>query len=503
MKKILILCLCIFGLLVTQGTLAHAQKTEMAAEAIQELKKEIQGLRKQMKAEREANDARIREMQKKLEAVSKAIMNKDSLSAETELDAEIEKTSAGIPSSETGGDPSSIGRTVQSFNPDISVILDTYYHNSHFSGTSGGEMSDIYENIAGFGHTHGDDHGHEHGGLEEGFNLRHLELYLSGEVDPYFKAYAIAAISEDDAEIEEAVIQTTCLPAGLQLQAGKFFSHFGRINPQHSHAWDFVNQPLIYQLTLGDHGLNETGAQLSWLAPTRFHLLAGVEAFQGDNELLFSHIGGEELPDKDGPRLWVGWLKFSPNLPQKHGLQAGLFGGRGIHQEEHDGNDDGTNDHWLDGHGEFLGVDCVYKYDANDAYGLGDFTLQGEYLWRKTDLSVYRHDLNPAFVGQDRIDKQDGYYIQAVYGILPRWRAGLRWEQVGLTNKSAFPDGTSISYDDSYRVTGMLDFTPTEFSRIRLQVDQGEYALDSGDQDVWQIFMQLMVSLGTHGAHKF
>jgi hypothetical protein len=52
----------------------------------------------------------------------------------------------------------------------------------------------------------------------------------------------------------------------------------------------------------------------------------------------------------------------------------------------------------------------------------------------------------------------------------------------------------------------MLDFTPTEFSRFRLQASKGEYVLgDLGDreQDVWQVFMQLMISLGTHGAHKF
>lgn len=504
MNRKLIFFIFISGVVFTLGTHCFSQERGASVEVINELKQEIQNLREQMEVEKRGYEVRLEEMQDKIDAVSSLLLEKAATGAEEDLEAAIARSQPEeIPAAGSEGVWSGIAGGVQSLNPEISVIVDTYYQNSHFSGTSNGEMSDIYENMAGFGHVHGDDHGHDHGGLEEGFNLRHLELYFSGEVDPYFKAYAIAAVSEDDAEIEEAVIQTTCLPAGFQLQAGKFFSHFGRINPQHSHQWDFVDQPLIYQLTLGSHGLNEKGAQLSWLAPTPFYLLAGVEAFQGDNELLFNYIGGDQLPDKDGPRLWVGWLKFSPNLPQNHGLQAGLFGARGVHQEEHDGNDDGLNDHWLDGYGKFLGVDCVYKYDSNSAYGLGDLTLQGEYFWREKDLSVYRHDLNPAFVGQDRIDKQDGYYVQAIYGFLPRWRAGLRWEQVGLTNKSEFPDGTSVSYDDSYRVAGMLDFTPTEFSRIRFQANQGDYLLDRGNQDVWQIFMQLMVSLGAHGAHKF
>ena len=498
-KKIFVF-LFLFGSIITLGAECFAEKKEPSQAVINELRQEIQKIREQMEAEKLAYEARLKEMQKKIDAVSLQLLEKGVAGAEDELEAEIAKSQTEIPSEPSEGIWSKIGGGVQSLNPEISVILDTYYQNSDAPNDDVGE---VLGEMAGFGHSHGHDHGHDHAELEEGFNMRHLELYFSGEVDPYFRAYAIAAISEDGGEMEEAVIQTTCLPAGLQLQAGKFFSHFGRLNPQHSHEWDFVDQPLIYKLTLGDHGLNEKGAQLSWLAPTPFHLLAGVEAFQGENELLFNHIGGPELPDDDGPRLWVGWLKFSPNLPQKHGLQTGLFGGRGVHQEEHDGNDDGTNDHWLDGHGIFLGADLVYKYDSNYAYGLGDFTLQGEYFWRKKDLSVYRHDLNPALEGEDRIDKQDGYYIQALYGFLPRWRTGLRWEQVGLTNKSEFPDGTRENYDDSYRIAGMLDFTPTEFSRLRLQVNKGEYELETGNEDFWQVYMQLMISLGTHGAHKF
>lgn len=162
----------------------------------------------------------------------------------------------------------SLGSTLQSFNPDISVIIDTFYHNDD---TPEG-IDEILGELAGFGHIHSYNHSHEHARLDEGFNLRHLELCFAGEVDPYFKAYAIAAISEEGAELEEAVIKTSGLPAGLQLQAGKFFSDFGRINSQHSHEWDFVDQALINRLTLGDHGLNEKGVQISWLVPTPFYI---------------------------------------------------------------------------------------------------------------------------------------------------------------------------------------------------------------------------------------
>jgi len=303
--------------------------------------------------------------------------------------------------------------------------------------------------------------------------------------------------------MEEAVIQTTSLPAGLQIKAGKFFSDFGRMNAQHSHQWDFVDQPLVYKLLFGDHGLNEKGAQLSWLAPTRHHLLFGVEALQGENELLANNIGGDHLPRREGPRLWGEWVKFSPNLGNEHGLQLGTFYGHGAHQEAHDADDNGVMDHWLNGHSGFWGASAVYKYDVAKPHGEGDILLQTEYVMRKKNLTVKDHDLSPAMIGRDRTDQQDGFYAQGLYGFLPRWRAGVRWDHVGLTNKGELPDGTVERFGDSARYAAMIDFSPTEFSRLRLQVSKGDYATSDGREDVVEVFLQFVISLGTHGAHKF
>ncbi len=49
----------------------------------------------------------------------------------------------------------------------------------------------------------------------------------------------------------------------------------------------------------------------------------------------------------------------------------------------------------------------------------------------------------------------------------------------------------------------MLDFTPSEFSRLRLQVNRGSYETAEGAEDVTEVYLQWMVSLGAHGAHKF
>ncbi|MDH7598265.1 MAG: TonB-dependent receptor [Sedimentisphaerales bacterium] len=386
---------------------------------------------------------------------------------------------------------------VQSLNPDVDVsaVLDTYWQTDDVKGTA----SSLIEAIDGFACAHA----HEHHQVEGGFNMRHMEISLSAYVDPYFKGTAIAAILEHGAEMEVAQMEALGLPYGLGLKAGKFFSDMGYLNPKHSHEWDFVDQPLVYRLLLGEHGLNEIGAQVSWLAPTPFYMLFGMEALQGKNEQSFSYIGGDPLPVRDGPRFCVGWLKVAPTLGIAHTLQLGGSVAIGRHQEAHDGDADGDPDHWLDGQSALFGLDLVYKQDSALPYGQGDLTIQAEYLYRNKQMRIVDHLLDPGLVGRYKIDRQDGYYLQATYGLAPRWRCGFRWDQVGLTNTTRIQGSIEHGFGSSWRISAMCDFSPSEFSRLRFQLSKGRYLADDVAQDVVEFIVQLQVSIGAHGAHAF
>src|SRR5204863_3664255 len=75
----------------------------------------------------------------------------------------------------------------------------------------------------------------DHDPQQRGFNARNLEIALDGAVDPYFEGFANIVFllnndNETEVELEEAFMQTTSLPYGLQAKGGQFFAPFGRIN---------------------------------------------------------------------------------------------------------------------------------------------------------------------------------------------------------------------------------------------------------------------------------
>ena len=493
MNKTLVLCL--LGILLSCGV--FAQGTQNNAQEIAELKAQILEMRR-------LYDARIAQMQAEIDELKR---KKNTPAEAIETPSTTVQTQRNVPSVPAVVEKSDLytqlkGKVEQwaapvskNANLDISAIIDMNFHHDNAKE----ELAHIREEMSGFGHHHGEEeeeegHHHHHHGDKNGFNLHHIELGLSAEVDPYFRAWTTLAFEDEESvEIEEAVIQTTNLPYGLTLSGGKIMSGIGRINRQHSHNWDFADIPLVYDAFFGDHGLREKGVQLTWLAPTPFYLLFGTELGNGDNEKFSNHVGGDELPDHDDPRLFTSFIKIAPDLGDKHAMQFGLNFATGHHQlaEEHD-----EHEHYFDGRNYLYGIDWVYKYSANGSHGMGDITLQGEYFYRDSRMKLLNNDHHYE-------NKQDGYYIQALYGIAPRWRVGARWEQLGLVNECEDPHEGSWSAPSSYRMAGVVDWKLSEYSMLRFQVARHSYSTEEEREKAWEFTFQLQISLGSHPAHDF
>jgi hypothetical protein len=318
--------------------------------------------------------------------------------------------------------------------------------------------------IPGLYHRH-EGNGHGHGTLNEkrGFNLSYAELYLHAPVDPYFDLYATISFSEDGAEVEEAYAVTRGLPFGFQFKVGKFRSSFGRLNAQHPHAWDFANQLLVYKVFLGDDGLKEKGVQLNWLAPTPFYLLFGVEVLQGENEQSFGtegfKVGDVEVGNTRKPNLYLGFVKTSfdvGNLSVLTGLSFATGHSRVNHL-------DADHPHAFAGKTKLYGFDLTAKYMI-DSYRYISF--QGEYLYRDKKGTKYEYDIAGDLETEELKKKQGGFYTQLVFKFDRRWRAGVQYNLINKNDvkkngeKKHLPSNLPAYY-------AMLEYSPTEFSRIR------------------------------------
>src|SRR6059058_2578311 len=163
----------------------------------------------------------------------------------------------------------------------------------------------------------------DHDPQQRGFNARNTELALDGAVDPYFEGFANIVFkldndNETEVEVEEAFMQTTNLPYNLQLKAGQFFAAFGRLNPVHPHAWEFVDTPLVNGLFLGPDGLRGVGAQTSWTLPLPWYsqLIFASQNGRGSTGFSFRNPGDDGMFfDRITTDREVRGLKDIPSSP--------------------------------------------------------------------------------------------------------------------------------------------------------------------------------------------
>ena len=380
----------------------------------------------------------------------------------------------------------------------MAVSLDGTYYDDTIDGH--GDQA-LNETVGAFA---GHDHGSDTHGLDQGLNLRPTEIRLGATIADGFGARLTAAISDEgDIELEEA-FATANLPAGLRLKAGRFYSGIGYQNERHRHAWSFVDQNLAYRALLGEHGLSDTGLQVTWSPASHPGLQLGVEAFEGDNN---ERLGtrpehAEHLPSRPGaPRLWTTFIKVTPLRTHDHELQLGASAAYfRSHQEHHEESE--PDEHALDGDARLYGLDAVYHFDAAGPHGRGDWLVAAEYLRAEKHLTVADHAGNPDAIGEGRDFVEDGVYLQAIYGIAPRWNIGLRYDAAGLTNRLSTPHpAINADYGESQRWTAAATYHLTENSHLRAQVARVNAALDTGRERYTQFYLQYQWRLAI-GGHR-
>ena len=392
--------------------------------------------------------------------------------------------------------PSTAGIFTQTrFNPDISIIADFAA-----AGTNVDDKTAQTLTVPGF-----IDQSDRTGKLR-GINFNYLELAFNAAVDPYFDFFGVVTVAPSGVDVEEAFVDTRQLPWGFQLRIGKFLSAFGRLNGMHQHVWDFYDQPLVYEAFMGTEGFKNPGLRVSWTAPVDFLLQFNFEVFQGvsDESQTFNAVG-YSLTTANGttlsstapfvPALYVGSVKSSFDS----GDNVFLVGASAMYGHSTQSYGSPTTTVFSAPGTVLYDAELTYKYLISSYRSI---TWQSEYLGRVS--SGDRVQASDGFVHHES-KKQGGFYTQVIWRFDDpgRWRAGERFDL--LAQNSLTIDGVGQSLDNMLqRYTTMLEFSPTEFSRFRLQYayDRSRY-LDVVQKPIHEVLLQMNIAVGPHGAHSF
>jgi len=445
----------------------------IAANVTAQSESEIELLRAELAQMRSDYEARIEQLENRLDAAERKAASQELVNAQQAeppvTRSGAEETPAVITQATAAAVPSS--------NPDIGVI---------FLGQAWSYKNDPEDYyIPGF------PLGGEAGPLPEGFAIGEIELNISANVDDKFTAWLTAPLvvegGEAGIEIEEAWIETLTMPAGLSLRMGRFYSNIGYLNQKHSHSWDFADQPLAYQVFLGGQ-YGDDGLQLRWLAPTDIYFELGAEALRGDRY----PAGGAS---NSGPGSYTLRTRLGGDVGFSNSWQAGLSYLQADADERASGDEDDPL--LFSGDSDIVIADFVWKWAPNGNVRQRNLKLQAEYLWRNesglytlTDGRVLPYD-----------NDQSGWYLQAVFQPFPMWRIGLRYDQLSSDDPGEAFQGTMLMPADRTprRYGIMADWSNSEFSRLRLQ-----YTYDkAGVEDDKQWGLQYIFSIGAHGAHSF
>jgi len=437
---------------------------------------DLQAIRQEIDTLRAAYEARLQALEQRLQAAEAAAK-----AAPTAAPA----AATPQPAPAAPATSQSATATAGTFNPAISLILSGMYTRTSRDPSS--------YRITGFSLPADG----EVGPGTRGLSLAESELGLSASIDPWLRGALNLALAPDNSvSVEEAYVQTTSLGQGFGLKAGRFLSGVGYLNAQHAHAWDFVDNPLAYQALLGTQYADD-GLQLTWLAPTDRYLQLGLEIGRGR-----SYPGSDT--GRNGAGMAALTAKAGGDWGDSHSWLAGVsvLSARADDQALAGLNANGSAvTNAFSGRTRVWVLDGVWKWAPGGNATRTSFKLQGEVLHstRRGSLAV---DLdNTGSVG-DYHAVQSGWYVQGIYQFMPGWRVGLRTERLdpgtpdyGLNAGLLAPSSYHPRKDSL-----MVDFSASEFSRVRVQFANDRAREGRADH---QFFVQYQMSLGAHGAHGY
>ena len=356
--------------------------------------------------------------------------------------------------------------------------------------------------------------GGDHDPRWNGFTLQNVELSFAGAIDPYFTGethlvfFVDPANGDTTVELEEAFLTTTRLPFGLQVKAGFFFTEFGLMNPTHPHAWHWQDQPIINTRVFGPDGMRQAGLRVGWFVPVPWASELYIGAQNANGEIMASFLANDAFFGERpiGGRPFVARSVKSPadlvylvrlvnfwNLRADVGAQ---LGGSAVF---------GPNASGPDGRTTIYGGDLKVRWRPVNHFRGWPFLLWESEIIRRD----YKAD---SFAGIDSVGNpltlpaqtlhDWGVYTQLLYGFSYGWAAGMRFEYASGSGASVGGRAADPFRDDRYRISPLLVWHLSEFSRLRLQYNY-DWADHLPQRDAHTVWLGLEFLYGAHPAHKY
>jgi hypothetical protein len=296
--------------------------------------------------------------------------------------------------------------------------------------------------------------------------MHESELGFQAIIDPYSRGDFFLSFGEEGVTLEEGYITFTALPAGFVAKVGKMRSAFGKVNTFHNHVLPWVDRPLVTNnLVGGEDGIDDAGVSIQRIlpAPKGIFLEATGQLFRGDS-------GDQQSPlfraTTNSDVSAVAHLRSYKDITESTNIDLGFSYARGH-------NDVGSN--FLT---QLYGMDATVRWKPLRRSIYHSFVGRGEFIWSQ------RQQLPSE-------QRAFGFYASGDYQLGRRWFVGGRFD------RSSRPESANLIDQGA---SAVLTYWPSEFSQVRGQYRFMHYA---GNIDTNEFLMQVMFSLGAHGAHPF
>jgi hypothetical protein len=360
------------------------------------------------------------------------------------------------------------------------------------------------------------------------FTPRDVELMVQSNVDQYAKAYIVfnaeselepmekrGLFEDTKVGVEEAAIQTTSLPWGLQLKGGQFFADFTRMDKVHSHDLPFVDRPRSLDEIIGGEA-QARGFELTWLVPTEHYwrLTGGIVDNIGADDPITNSLLNADFTTNDAAAFADRENRPFQSL-MAYGRAATLVDlspGTVLHLgADYAKASQNTRR-------QIASADAKLEWQPDPAkYDL--FETGGELLWTKQSglfssdaLDAADEYVNQPWFKPSGDSSASGGYVYAQYRFGKLWQPGVRLDythtntyQLGEANGDGCVDILDKIDNNIWTYSAYLTLNLSEFNRLRFQLNYVNASEDLGagkGRNDLQAFFQWTIVLGAH-KHDF